>query len=203
MISIALIGGTGTGKSTVAEYLQAHYQAVWLDCDRIGHELLDTPVILEKLIARFGLDILQDGRVNRSALGRIVFADSAALTDLNEIVHPPIMEVLREKQAAAQQQGCPLCVLDGALLMDVNVRQMVDQVWAVSAGREIRIQRLAKGRKISRQAAERVMQHQISSAEYAAYADVVLRTDDGIEAIAGEIAAHLAELKRRKYGVSV
>ena len=89
------------------------------------------------------------------------------------------------------------------MLMDVNVRQMVDQVWAVSAGREIRIQRLAKGRKISRQAAERVMQHQISPAEYAAYADVVLRTDDGIEAIAGEIAAHLAELKRRKYGVSV
>lgn len=198
MISIALIGGTGTGKSTVAEYLRANYQAVWLDCDRIGHELLDTPAILAELRARFGQGILKDGRVDRPALGRIVFADPAALQALNAIVHPPIMAVLKEKQAEAEKQGCPLCVLDGALLMDVNVRQMVDQVWAISAERETRIRRLAEGRKISRQAAERIMQNQISPQQYAAYADAVLMTDEGMESIAPEIAGRLAELRQKK-----
>ena len=198
MISIALIGGTGTGKSTVAEYLRANYQAVWLDCDRIGHELLDTPAILAELTARFGQSILKDGRIDRPALGRIVFADPAALQALNAIVHPPIMAVLKEKQAEAEKQGCPLCVLDGALLMDVNVRQMVDQVWAISAERETRIRRLAEGRKISPQAAERIMQNQISPQQYAAYADLVLMTDEGIESIAPEIAGHLAELRRQE-----
>ena len=198
MISIALIGGTGTGKSTVAEYLRANYQAVWLDCDRIGHELLDTPAILAELTARFGQSILKDGQIDRPALGRIVFADPAALQALNAIVHPPIMAALQERQAEAEKQGCPLCVLDGALLMDVNVRQMVDQVWAISAERETRIRRLAEGRKISRQAAERIMQNQISPQQYAAYADLVLTTDEGIESIAPEIAGHLAELRRQE-----
>ena len=198
MISIALIGGNGTGKSTVAEYLRANYQAVWLDCDRIGHELLDTPAILAELAARFGQRILKDGRIDRPALGRIVFADPAALQALNAIVHPPIMAVLKEKQAEAEKQGCPLCILDGALLMDVNVRQMVDQVWAISAERETRIRRLAEGRKISPQAAERIMQNQISPQQYAAYADLVLMTDEGIESIAPEIAGRLAELRQKK-----
>ena len=195
MISIALIGGTGTGKSTVAEYLRAKYQAVWLDCDQIGHELLDTPALSAALAERFGQDILKAGRIDRSALGRIVFADSAALRALNEMVHPLIMAALQEKQAEAEQQGCPLCVLDGALLMDTGVRQIVDQVWAVSADRETRIRRLAEGRQISRQAAEQVMRSQISPEQYAAYADVVLRTDEGIESIAGEIAKLLAKLQ--------
>lgn len=197
MISIALIGGTGTGKSTVAKYLQAKYQAVWLDCDQIGHELIDTPPILTELTARFGQGILKNGRIDRPALGRIVFADPAALRALNAIVHPPIMEVLREKQAAAKKQGCLLCVLDGALLMDINVRQMVDQVWAVAAERETRIQRLLAGRQISRPAAEKIMRNQISPEEYAAYADAVLSTDDGVESLAAEIAKRLAELERR------
>jgi len=101
-------------------------------------------------------------------------------------------------QAEAEKQGSPLCVLDGAFLMDVNVRQMVDQVWAISAERETRIRRLAEGRKISRQAAERIMQNQISPQQYAAYADAVLMTDEGMESIAPEIAGRLAELRQKK-----
>ncbi len=200
MISIALIGGTGVGKSTVADYLCRKYQAIWLDCDRIGHELLEAEPLRTELVDCFSAEILRDGKIDRKALGRIVFSDSAALQKLNAMVHPPIMEALRQRQRAAAERACPLCVLDGALLMDVHVRAMVDQVWAISAAEEIRLQRLAKGRQISREQAEQIMRNQISPERYAAYADVVLNTDQGIEKLEEPIVVLLKGLGYHRSG---
>ncbi|RRD93472.1 dephospho-CoA kinase [Clostridiales bacterium COT073_COT-073] len=207
MISIALIGGTGTGKSTVAAYLKEHYGAVWLDCDAIGHELLNEPIIQTQLIDRFGTEILNDPAatdktVNRQKLGAIVFSDSQALTDLNALLHPPIMSRLRQEQIHAEKTGVPICVLDGALLMDVNIRQMVDEVWAITADKELRMERLMKGRQIPRARAEQIMQNQISAEAYATYADRVINTDHGEQGYAKTIEQILSLDKwknKRKY----
>lgn len=182
MIRIALIGGTGTGKSTVARYLQDNYQALWLDCDALGHQLLKDREIMEKIFKRFGQALIEDktsGQISRKKLGSIVFRDRQALADLNAILHPPLMERLSQDQERARKAGYQLCVLDGAVLMDVNVKAMVDQVWAISAGRDLRIERLVKERGMDRARVEEIMQNQISPDQYAAYAHVTIATDLG------------------------
>ena len=231
MISIALIGGTGTGKSTIAKYLQDNYEAVWLDCDAIGHRLLNDPAIQERLIARFGQEIadyleefvqdhdakpanepvnqsanVQENKkedyksserpkrvINRKKLGAIVFQDKQALADLNELIHPPIMNELKIGQKMAEAAGASFCILDGALLMDVNVRALVDEVWAITAGRECRIRRLMEGRNLDRAKAEQIMKNQISPEEYAAYADKVIATDQGEAGYAKAIRDYIAD----------
>lgn len=193
MISIALIGGTGTGKSTLAEFLCQRYRAVWLDCDKIGHRLLDREDIQLKIKNTFGESVMEEKRISRKKLGNIVFADSKELLKLNQIIHPPIMQELKDRQKEAKEMGMELCILDGALLMDVNVRQMVDMVWAVTADKSLRMERLLKGRNIAPEKAMQIMKNQISSEEYSRYADITLSTDDGVEYLAEAIEEILAK----------
>lgn len=206
MISIALIGGTGTGKSTVAAYLRDYHRAVWLDCDAIGHRLLNEPAIQAKLIDRFGQEIMDIGEqekqtVNRKKLGAVVFSDAKALNALNAIIHPPIMTELRNGQENAEKDGVPLCILDGALLMDVGVRQMVNEVWAITADRDIRIQRLMTGRQIPREKAEQIMQNQITPEAYAEYADRVISTNQGLSGFRKEIDQIIRGIYEKKESI--
>src|SRR5262249_14571831 len=87
---IGLTGTIGAGKSRVATEL-AGLGAFVLDADQVGHALLDQRPARAEVVARFGPSVLdsdQPDRVDRAALGRIVFADPQALRDLEAIVHP-------------------------------------------------------------------------------------------------------------------
>src|SRR5579875_2276284 len=104
MLTIGLTGGIGSGKSTVAKMLAALGAVVW-DADVIGHSVYEPGMpAREELIAAFGPAIVgADDRIDRKALGRIVFADPDALKRLNAIVHPRIFErmaaMVREARA--------------------------------------------------------------------------------------------------------
>lgn len=193
--SIALIGGTGSGKSTLAKYLQDEFGAVWLDCDKTGHELLSDKTIQTLLVKEFGTSIVAEGNIDRKELGKIVFSDKSALAKLNQIMHPRIMEEIASRQREASKSGKQLCVLDGALLMDVNVKEMVDEVWAVQTEMQTRLKRLIEGRNISEDKAMQIMKNQISAEEYAAYAHRLFYLDKGIESIKEEIESALGMLE--------
>lgn len=192
--SIALIGGTGSGKSTVAKYLQEQFGATWLDCDKVGHDLLEDSQIQSLLLDAFGQKVVAGGKVNRKELGRIVFSDKLALARLNQIMHPPIMREIARLQSIAEKEARALCVLDGALLMDVNVKEMVDEVWAVQTSLPIRIKRLMEGRNMTKEKALQIIKNQITPQAYAAYAHRVLALDEGIEAIETDIKKALQDL---------
>ena len=84
---IGIVGGIGSGKSTVADLFR-QAGCVVVDADRIGHEVLTLPAVKDKLVRRFGREILAaDGAIDRAALGKIVFDDPAKLEVLSAIVH--------------------------------------------------------------------------------------------------------------------
>ncbi len=88
-MNVGLTGGLGSGKSTVAALLGEH-GAVIIDADVVAREVVraGTPGFAA-VVARFGPDVVgPDGELDRAELARIVFADGAALDDLNAIVHP-------------------------------------------------------------------------------------------------------------------
>lgn len=116
---IGLAGPAGTGKSTVARMLARRPGFAHLDCDALAWDTYRPggPAYLG-LVARFGREILNpDGTVNREKLGMLVFSDPRARTDLEDLVHPWVMEALRRRAAEEKQKGTRYLLVEGALLL--------------------------------------------------------------------------------------
>lgn len=103
MVRVGLTGGIASGKSTVADELAAR-GAVVIDADVLAREVVEpgTPG-LAAIRERFGDEVVTDGRLDRSRLGKLVFADPDARRDLERIIHPAVRRraAQLERQAAA------------------------------------------------------------------------------------------------------
>lgn len=138
----AVVGGIGSGKSTVCRLLARRGGRV-VDVDRLGHRALRDPDVVLRLSARFGADIVgPGGAIDRRALGRLVFGHRKRLRDLNAIVHPAIGRLLRERLRRLSRARVPFVLIDAALFLDVDFGVEVDAVLAVVAPRRLRRQRL-------------------------------------------------------------
>jgi dephospho-CoA kinase len=116
---IGLSGGIGSGKSTVSRALAA-LGAVVIDADAIVHELQSagSPMLAE-IAAAFGPGVLDaQGRLDRAALGAIVFRDAEARRRLGAIVHPPVGAEIARRLARARSEGARVVVLDIPLLFE-------------------------------------------------------------------------------------
>jgi dephospho-CoA kinase len=150
---IGLIGGIGAGKSQVAAALAEHGAHV-LDADAIGHALLDQTPARNQVLKRFGEGILDHSatagapaRINRLALGAIVFAQPKALKDLEAILHPRMKDTFQRAIArAVRNRKVPAVVLDAAVLLEANWNDLCDVIVFVDAPRETRLARLAAQR---------------------------------------------------------
>lgn len=174
-MNVGLTGGVGAGKSTITAMLAAH-GAVIIDADAIAREVVraGTPGFAA-VVRRFGPNLVgPDGELDRAALARLVFADPAALADLNAVVHPLV--AARAAQLAAQAPQGSIVVHDVPLLVENTLAGRYDLVVVVEADRETRLARLA-ARGLSRADAESRMHAQASDAQRSAVADVVLHND--------------------------
>ena len=113
MLRVGLTGGIASGKSTVAWILRDSDCQV-LEMDPLGHEMLEPgQPAYDEVVAEFGKEILEpSGKVDRSKLGAIVFADPAKRARLNQILHPRILEVVRELvrgARSARRSGTCVC----------------------------------------------------------------------------------------------
>lgn len=148
---LGLIGGIGGGKSSVARLLAARGAAV-IDADAVGHELLEEPAIAGRVVARFGPVIQSSSgaggaRIDRRALGAIVFGDRAALRDLEAILHPAMRERFRGLIGElARDRGRPCIVLDAAVLLEAGWDELCDRIAWVDAPPAERARRVRESR---------------------------------------------------------
>ncbi len=132
MTRLAIIGPTGAGKSRLCRHL-AELGAEVVEADRVGHEVLELPVVRARIAAEFGPGVLEaDGTVDRPALGAIVFADPARRERLDAITHPPLAAALTERLAHADPKA-PLVILEAAVYFLLPGPPAVDAVVAVVA----------------------------------------------------------------------
>jgi dephospho-CoA kinase len=175
---IGLTGGSGSGKSTVVFLLSQLTKVYIIDADKIGHQIiLKGKPAYEDIVQHFGKGILkEDGEINRKSLGEIVFSNKDSLNILNQITHPRIKEeIFREiEQIKESHSSYNYIVIDAALLIEIQLHKIVDEVWAVYTEEEKRIQRIMKRDGLGVKQAENRIKSQMSWEEMKRYADRII-----------------------------
>jgi dephospho-CoA kinase len=141
---IGLVGGIGSGKSTVAEELEM-LGCVVVDSDRSAREILTRPEIKGILTGWWGAGILDgDGNVDRREVARIVFAEPAERERLEGVVHPLIRQERDELIDRIGEAGGGVVVVDAPLLFEAGVDKECEAVVFVDAPREVRAARVSR-----------------------------------------------------------
>lgn len=176
MLRVGLTGGIASGKTAVSDAL-GERGAVVIDADVLARQVVEpgTPG-LAAVVERFGADVLaDDGRLNREALGRVVFADPAARRDLEAIVHPAVRARAAALESAAPTDSVVVHVIP--LLVETGQEADYDVVVVVDVAPERQLERLQRRNGFDAEAAGARIAAQATRENRLAVADAVLHND--------------------------
>ncbi len=176
MLKIGLTGGIASGKSTVCQ-LFSQYDIAIIDADIIARELVEpNQIAYQQIIATFGADIIQqDGYLNRLGLRQLIFADSAAKQQLENILHPKIRQQLTLQ---SQQCSSPYCILVIPLLIEAKMQDLVDRILVIDLTPEQQLTRLCQRDNISEDDAQLMINSQSGLKQRLAVADDVIHNNN-------------------------
>ncbi len=176
---IGLTGNIATGKSVVRKMLE-HLGAYGIDADALGHRaMMKGAPGYQAVIDTFGKWILDDdGQVDRTKLGSLVFADPDAMEALENILHPFVLQAIDLLVDRSKQD---VIVIEAIKLMEVELNTYCDAVWVADAPPKVRVERLVQRRGMSLEKARQRVEAQAPQEEKLQAADVVIRNDGSFE----------------------
>jgi dephospho-CoA kinase len=174
MLVVALTGGIGAGKSTVAQNF-AELGALVVDADQLARIAIERGSDgFAEVLLRFGDEIILNGDIDRKKLAEIVFSDEAARKDLEKIIHPRVQATFAEVVEDLEHDD--ILIYEIPLLAETDAAEKFDYVITVEADIELRKERLLKrGLYISQ--IEKRMAAQASQESREAIADSVIYND--------------------------
>ena len=174
MLVVALTGGIGAGKSTVAQNF-AELGALVVDADQLARIAIERGSDgFAEVLLRFGDEIILNGDIDRKMLAEIVFSDEAARKDLEKIIHPRVQATFAEVVEDLEHDD--ILIYEIPLLAETDAAEKFDYIITVEADMELRKARLLKrGLYISQ--IEKRMAAQASQESREAIADSVIRND--------------------------
>jgi dephospho-CoA kinase len=170
---IGLTGNIATGKSVVRRMLE-HLGAYTIDADALANRAIakDAPGY-KPVLETFGKWILsENGQIDRTKLGNLVFRDSDALSKLEDIVHPLVVQAVELLIQRASQR---VIVIEAIKLIESELRSACDSIWVTYAPEEIQVERLLRKRGFSKDEAVLRVQSQSAQSEKIERANVVIR----------------------------
>ncbi len=142
MLKVAITGNIASGKSTVEKILKQKGFKV-LDTDDVAHSLLTDKIIKKHIIAVFfGHDILQDGEISRSKLGKVVFTKTLMRKKLEEILYPAIKNEIGRFFRTCESEK--IAFVSVPLLFEAGFETLFDKIIFIYAEDKIRHERLIK-----------------------------------------------------------
>ena len=196
MLKIALTGGPGSGKSTVARMFR-DLGAQVIDADEVAREAVSPGRLAwEELRREFGPEYFQeDGSLDRAKLSRLVFRDAEARAKLNAIVHPQVAQEITRRLKNLEAQGVKLVMVEVPLLFEAGLAKNYDLVIVVDTGEEEQIERLTTRDDRPLQEAAGIIDAQWPLSAKKARADFVVDNRDSLEKTSGQVKKLWQRLK--------
>ena len=167
---IGITGSIAVGKSTVTRYLLTHGYQV-LDADKISKEALNVGASCYKKVVELFDCVLDDLTIDRKKLGAIVFSDKSKKKQLEDIIHPYVIETLKQGIAKCRDD---VIFLDIPLLFEAKLEYLCDKIIVVYVDEDVQMQRLMERNHIDKQAALHLMKQQISIEEKKKLGDYII-----------------------------
>lgn len=176
---IGLTGNIATGKSVVRRMLE-HLGAYTIDADALSHRAIAKGAPgYQPVIDRFGKWLVgRDGQIDRSRLGTLVFNDSEALIQLEEIIHPLVSQAT---DMLIQRATQPVIVVEAIKLLEGNLREVCDGIWVTHAPEDVQVERLVRKRGLAREKALERIRAQSAQSDKIAAAGVVIKNTGSYE----------------------
>jgi dephospho-CoA kinase len=200
---LGIVGGIGSGKSSVARWVATHDPGVVLiNGDEVGHEVLTHKSALEAIRQRFGEGVFDGtGQIDRRALGHVVFGPSdekhAARHDLERIVHPRIRETFLKRIAEAKAAKKQAVLLDAAVLFEAGWNDLCHAIVYIDVPRGERLSRLQTGRGWDEAEVERREASQVSLETKRNRAQFVIDNAQSVDEAGRQLTEVLAKLLTR------
>lgn len=186
-IVIGLTGQTGAGKSTVSNAMKKCGCGI-IDADKIAREAVEPKTACLKMLTNaFGCDIInEDGSLNRKKLAGKAFSSKENTQLLNEITHPYIVELTKQRIAEYFASGCNIVVFDAPQLFESGSDKLCDIIVSVIASQECRLARIISRDGISREQALSRMKVQLSEEYFKRHSDYIINGEQDINTVIGE-----------------
>ena len=187
--AIALTGGISTGKSTVCNLLKLH-GFLTIDADKIAHKLLDENS--SKIEEMFGKEYVENGKVLRKELGKIIFSNEENKLKLEALLHPLIKEEIIKESKIYEEQNKPYFV-DIPLFFE-KMHYPISKSLVIYTPKELQVQRLMKRDNINEQEAKLKISNQMDIEEKKNLADMVIDNSKDLKHLQNEVEKIIGEI---------
>ena len=193
---IGLTGGIASGKSTVAKILRQLGAAI-VDADGLSREVVEPGSDgWKEIVAAFGMDILQaDQTLDRQKLRALIFNNPGARKQLEAIIHPKVRALAEQRIRQHGDAGFALVVYEVPLLFEGKIHEWLRPVILVACNGDTQRRRLETRDSITREAAQKIIDAQMSLAEKRRLADYVIENDGNLADLENQVRAVVAKIQ--------
>ena len=186
---IGVTGGIGSGKSTVSKIL-ASFGAQIIDADRLAKEIVNKgEKALDEIVDSFGASVLDsEGNLDRKKLSDIVFKDKHKLENLNKITHSHVAQKIIEKINSLNDNE--VAVVDAPIPIKHGFLDVVNEIWAVTADKEVRIKRVMERSGLTYNEVEDRINSQLSDDFYKSISETVIINNGSVEELRQQVVKY-------------
>lgn len=194
---IGLTGQSGSGKSTVAGFLEQNGFKV-INADLLVRKIYNSSSPCLKTIASvFGEDIItENGTPDRKLLAERAFSSKANTALLSAIVHPFVTAELFMEIKKAAEIGATTIVYDAPQLFESNADVICDEIISVTAEKSVRLERICKRDNISKELALMRMNAQLEEKFFRENSDYIIENNSDIRSLNIQLEDLIKQLNR-------
>lgn len=192
---VGLTGGIASGKSTVSNYFR-EFGAEVLDADVVAKELSEKEENVAKIIEIFGDEILdENGNISRKKMRERAFLEKDKLKQLNELLHPQVIEVFKNKKENTKEDE--IVIFDIPLLFEAGMENLCDTVIVVYISKRVQLERMMKRDRHGIDLAERIIESQMSMSDKIDKADIIINNNCTLEDLKNNVNVVYYNLQKK------
>ncbi len=195
MKTLGITGGVGTGKSTVSKLFSEMFGIKVIDADKLSREASESKEVLDKIAKTFGKEYVKDGKMDRAAMGKLIFGNEKMREKLNGIIHPVVQKnyyALRDKY---KKEGEEFIIYDCPLLIEAGLIADVDDIILVYLDKASAVKRVMQRNNLSKKDAENMINAQMDIEEKTEYADYIIYNDGTLDDLKEAVKELFEEIK--------